>query len=312
VGGRESAVAPSFEAHFVVDAEWLTSMVRQLWADEGEPEKALNILKAAFPKMEQADMLGILTGSKKLTGDSDPPGMKLERDDACESKLGNPLDLMRTLARFREKIDEDADWIQFLSHQTELVPSPEGLIEIPRRRTKYGSGTMAGAPAHSRFLNPAVDLDRIPHRKVFSDDRRRAMESPEAELEREKLNLTEEGDEVDGQRVLKAFKDEPEEEKEDPPPEPVYKISSDSGWLSPDGKFYGCSYEGHIRLAQQLGYEEKELENLNWVKMSARRFFRGNYDIEPSQKQRDLIFDWCHENGVKMPWLWAGDSPDEP
>ena len=32
---------------FVVDGEWLTNICRQLWADEGNPDKALDLLDAA-------------------------------------------------------------------------------------------------------------------------------------------------------------------------------------------------------------------------------------------------------------------------
>lgn len=70
--------------HLIVEGEFLTNITRQLWADEGKPEKAFNILEAAFPTMTKADKFAILIGEKKLTGDSNK-GCNLIKDTTKES-----------------------------------------------------------------------------------------------------------------------------------------------------------------------------------------------------------------------------------
>ena len=77
---------------------------------------------------------------------------------------------------------------------------------------------------------------------------------------------------------------------------------SRSGWLSPGGKFYVCSYGCHGELADSLGKDTIVMENLGWIKLSQ------GYLLEPkkplTQKQIDIIFDWCSANNKRMPWWY--------
>ena len=46
-------------------------------------------------------------------------------------------------------------------------------------------------------------------------------------------------------------------------------ISDDhtSGWIAPDGTFYGVSYQDHYLVAEYLGMTEKDMEELGYVKI---------------------------------------------
>ena len=73
-------MAQSKQLHFTVEGEFLTQVSRQLWADERQPEKAINLLKESLRGVTMEQVLAILTGSKKLTGNSgDENGVELDR-----------------------------------------------------------------------------------------------------------------------------------------------------------------------------------------------------------------------------------------
>lgn len=273
--------------HFTVDADWLTDLVRRLWADEGEVEKAFNILEAAFPEMDRETMLAILSGSKKLTGDSDGDGMLLEDDDAKKSPCGNLLDPKDVYARMHKRLrDAEAttrDMTDIATNDLVLMGSPKGAVRVPRNRVKQTRLDPVGRRLFA--LHDGVELEDIPHEEC--GDLFRGPYNP-------------------------MFEDREEERPEPPPPSPEPKITSDTGWLSPEGKFYPCEYSGHVGLASRLGFDEPRLEKMGWIKMQTGKFvwdFLGHF--EATQKQRDAIFDWTQERGEKMPWLGEEGYYDE-
>ena len=105
----------------------------------------------------------------------------------------------------------------------------------------------------------------------------------------------------------------PEPPPPPPPPKAEDAITTDCGWLSPEGKFYPCEYGGHVSLAYDLCGDgsERELEQLNWIKVQNGKFHRVDYDKPPTQRQRNLVFDWSQAKGVKMPWLCVEDLEQE-
>lgn len=251
---------------FVIEGDWLTDLVRSLWADEGEPEKALKILNTAFPTMQDSDIMAIMIGEKKLIGDSSK-GCDLVADGVTESKHGNPLSVASVISRFREKLEDRNDWIEMAVDRTTKIASPEGLVAIPTRRLKaYKKGD--------------ITLEDIPYRKIKT------------------FSITPE--------VRTPIEDELPEPKPRPYPKPSPVIDNIHGWLSPEGKFYSCEYSGHIRLADELGFEEWRLEELQWIKITAGDCFAPE-NGKPSQKQRDMIFDWFTKRDKKLPW-WFNDE----
>lgn len=284
-------------SHFTVTGEFLTQISRQLWADEQQPEKAINLLKEGLQGITMEQVLAILLGSKKLIGNSDDEnGVQFVDDNSTVSENGFPLGIKDLISKFRDKEDKLEDEVQFFSKQTELVASPIGLVEVPRRRTKlYEKSGKAPVIA----LRENVDLEKIPHRRCNPRIRAEKMFSPESQLKRQDLGIEPPGPVYD----MLADQDLPPS----PPPIPEYEITSDCGWLSPDGKFYRCAYMEHISLALRLSFDEPRLEKMGWLKVQDGKIYLGiwvNPDIKPTQKQRDLVFDYCIKNGLPMPtWM---------
>jgi hypothetical protein len=213
--------------HFVIEGASLTNLCRQLWADEGEPEKAFRILGSAFPDMCKADIGAILVGEKKLIGDS-TIGCDLVDDDVELSPHGNLLSVEAVIGRFRTKLDDLEDWKEMAIGRTTKMASPKGLVAIPTRKQRaYTEGRVA--------------LDDIPYREIEArvPDLGPRISSDEIPIKEVKLD----------------------------PPKASYTINSRDGWLSPDGKFYTCYYGEHIALAEALGFTERELEKKQWMKI---------------------------------------------
>jgi len=81
-----------------------------------------------------------------------------------------------------------------------------------------------------------------------------------------------------------------------------FKITTNHGWLSPDGKFYKCTSQGHIDLAFELGFKEDwRIEEFGWVKISCGEAL---WSKELTQNQLNLLFDWYGERGIAIPsWM---------
>lgn len=76
-----------------------------------------------------------------------------------------------------------------------------------------------------------------------------------------------------------------------------------SGYIDPQGQFYGCGIIEHLKLAlrlcQQIGYTGinamAHLDTLGWVKVTADGFF---WDRRPNAEQKAAIVDYLIERGV--------------
>jgi len=288
--------AIAFSACFTVTGEFLTEIARQLWADEQQPEKAIDLLKEGLHGIAMEQVLAILTGAKRLIGDSNT-GVELVDDGATVSRNGRPLGIKELIGQFRSREDKLEDEVQLLTKNTELVPSPKGLVEVPRRRTKIyhkTTGALVG-------LREDVNLEKIPHRECFARTKLEHMTRPASQL----------------RRLERGF-DALEEPPPPPPPPPAEtEITTDCGWLAPDGRFYACGYGAHLDLAHRLNEHvettnsELRLEKLGWAKIQAGKVFLANYDRETcvTQVQRDRIFDWCVKMGHELPF-WMEPEED--
>ena len=235
---------------FHIHGEDFTRLVRSLWADEQAPERALRILEAGLPDMGFEDRLSVLTGRKKLVGDSRDGGLGLEEDSTAQSPHGNALSVEAVIGSFRSQIHD--------------------------------------LKARERTL-----LD--------------SWREEEAEKERERLE-----EELETQKELqeeRVAQMQEEADRAEPRKPPKYKrsITGQSGWLSPKGKFYPCGYMEHISMAGRLGKNELDLEERGWVKIQNGTAFRPGglrHDLPATQRQIDLLFDWCTARGEELPyWL---------
>jgi len=254
---------------FSISGEWLTNQVRSLWAAEGEPLKALLVLRDGLPTMEEQDRLAILIGKKKLVGDNE---VELVDDDATEI-YGEPLSMDAVLQQQDNtaEVEQWKDLYQIATYDVVRVASPIGMIEIPRwRASAYRAGN--------------VTIDDIPYEECA-----KTAEPNTPWLKKE--------------------------EEEDPKPEATDTIDHHSGWLSTEGRFYSCGWMEHLWLLSRLGQDDLEAEKVGWIKISG-QYAWSHYHLhgtgrKPTQRQIDMVFDWCVENQHDLPhWLRAkGTSP---
>lgn len=236
--------------HFVVEGAFLVDITRQLWADEGNPEKAFSILEAAFPQMRRSIMFAILTGEKKLVGDSDT-GCYLEDDGTDKTPAGNRLSLEAVVGRFRKRIAGHKEWLRDVAQVRVSETEVETLARERVRRDE-------------EYLTTCAESIR-------------RMEEQDAKKKKPK------------------------------PPKARRVIDNDHGWLSPAGKFYPCGYGEHIYLASLLGFEERELEKKQWMKCQGGDCYLPESE-EPTQKQRDMIFDWFTSRNKQLPWWFEKEE----
>lgn len=155
-----------------------------------------------------------------------------------------------------------------MTNNTIDLASPRGLVRIPRRK---GEAYKAGE----------VGLDDFPYEELGFSHIASELECSEPELE-----------------------DEPEP----PKPEPHSTIDHRSGWLSPEGQFYPCDWMEHLWLLSCLELTDVQAEKSGWIKISD-RYAWSHYHLHgvgqpPTQRQIDLVFDWCVENGHELPhWM---------
>lgn len=235
---------------FHIHGEDFTRLVRSMWADEQEPERALRVLEGGLPDMGFEDRLSVLTGRKKLVGDSRDGGLGLEKDSATKSPHGNLLTIESVIGAFRSQIDS-------------LEENQRTVLDAWREEE--------GAKERQRIR------EEVEIRKELQEERVARMQ--------------EEADNA-----------EPRE-----PPKGARKITGQSGWLSPDGKFYACGYMEHISMADELNRNEGTLEELGWIKIQGGTAISpGGFrrDLPATQSQVDLLFDWYTARGEELPyWL---------
>jgi len=254
-------------AHFSIDAEWFTNLVRSLWADEDNPEKALSVIDAAFPEMSEADKMCILTGSKKLIN-APNDSMDLVDDDSKQTECGNELSCRRVISKLRKDQGLLKDAIQLLADNTENRASPYGLIHVPTNRLQeYDAGNLG----MEDFLWQCSDYQKswVNREEEDGDRPRRSLAEPE---------------EVPAPVPLKRYS----------------VITQSTGWLSPDGNFYPCHWMQHQYIMHDLGMDPIEAEKMGWVKLDDH--YGPLWTIDPNQKQIDLMFDWYRDHGKEIPW----------
>lgn len=281
-------------AHFTITGEFLTRHARQLWADENEPAKAVDLLLNGLVGIEMNQVMDILTGRSKLEGDS-TQGVDLVEDGATLSPCGQPLPtLIEVLQRSKRETAHaqrrGRDLIELEVNEGVTMASPRGLVVISKQtRDEVGKG-------------------EIEWEDVWANHVYRQLELPP------------DGYVIEPKSTAFIHDDEPEPEP--PPPTFHSKITSWTGWLSPDGKFYPCEWREHIYLADRINHhlnpEESEpvvggwehrLEQRGWIKFSGRDgLFKG--DRPATERQNKKILEWCLGEGkelTKLPyWLEPG------
>lgn len=78
-----------------------------------------------------------------------------------------------------------------------------------------------------------------------------------------------------------------------------------SGWLSPNGEFYGCPDLAHVAFTEKLckhleiqgvdGNYDRALELKGWIKFSSGRWLYFKDDLVPTKRQLKVISTWLNE-----------------
>jgi hypothetical protein len=80
------------------------------------------------------------------------------------------------------------------------------------------------------------------------------------------------------------------------------KKYSDNGWISPEGEFFACEYQGHETLSQELFNAHIMKNNIRlglncnfdgWIHLSNGNFLIIPFDSPLTQKQIDFFMDFC-------------------
>ncbi len=99
-----------------------------------------------------------------------------------------------------------------------------------------------------------------------------------------------------GEDIVKAMVETNDLTRLDWSETPLYNDDLASGWLSRDGRFYGCPSNYHDTLAYcVLGLKVNELEDMGWVRIFSERHFTCVQRI--SEEQRN----WLSSNYYRVP-----------
>lgn len=80
-------------------------------------------------------------------------------------------------------------------------------------------------------------------------------------------------------------------------------VTSNDGWLSPDGFFYPCQWMQHSRtIAAASGMNAVTAEELGWIKLDSMYGLISSGDRDPTQTQINMLYDWYMSNGTELPW----------
>ena len=71
----------------------------------------------------------------------------------------------------------------------------------------------------------------------------------------------------------------------------VRNNSEETGFISPDGEFFGCKFEHHYLMAEYFfGMSEREMESKGFIRIfKAPQFFKDTYYTYIARGERDLI-----------------------
>jgi hypothetical protein len=292
--------------HFTVEGEFVMEKARDLWR-EGLPDKALRLIRC-LQGITYDQALDVLEGRAKLTGDSNV-GVGMEPDNTEMPTLAEILQKQRE--DHDQARDEVADLVEMAIGETVGVPSPTGLRDVPRRKTERSglAGRSKLRAGYSFEDNPQPGTKPI---RIYRE-RDDVTLDPKPKVRVRKTVPKE--DPIAG--IANRWKELLEDARPIPPPSPEKTITSNTGWLSRDGKFYPCRWMEHVSMAIRLGDEEGSLERKGWVKLAmhnGKQMFWGFFEPEPAptDDQRRMVGDYCAQNGLKLPyWMRKDGDPSE-
>lgn len=300
--------------HFSIEGEFITDRARALWG-EGAFAKAFDLLSCCIG-MSMDQQVEILEGRKKLTGWNDldfidddwspPEGYPsfmtaLERAGSFDA---HELERRRhqeaeDCVREAEKIQNDewtdgeraADAEFFINRARHLIgedATEAMLIDLKNDRLKEMQEWSGRTWEAKRLEN---DIERLESRVDPV-----ALAYAEAQSRMQLLAMSKGQDPCSVPSIDAMMK-----RGYDIKPELFADMASPSGWLLPNGKYYGCGNMEHIGLAHVLLEPEvgegKNCEAIaeerGWIKISVGMLgCNVMAKRKPTKKQRDKVFDY--------------------
>jgi len=279
---------------FWTTGENMTRTIRDLW-EEGSCAHSFRVAKEGLG-MTDKQALDLVEGRMKLDGDSRNGGL----DGVEDSYSGKTVDTMFN----RKKVRYIEFYINYIGYDVRIRNTM-----IRSLRNGDGDGisnseysTKAGIQVEKKKLELLKEITFLceisDHNidEVF-DSLFIQMKKVEAE---DKKEVARAFIEVEEKKVARKIVDDFVKERitEDKAPIKIGQIGdSVNGWIDPAGHFYICGNMGHITLADKLGFDERELEKKNWLKMTNNRFIKYS-EIKPTKQQFDFFMEWQMENDM--------------
>ncbi|TAL42462.1 MAG: hypothetical protein EPN91_08765 [Salinibacterium sp.] len=288
-----SKVETSGTVHFSVQGEFITDTARRLWAEEGEQERALRILRCMQGITEQ-QILDVLEGRSQLVGWSDSPeGIQLKSDKHKGVTLEEQF---KKLKGERYEFDDQPKDIK--SKRSTRTGNPPKKQRIYRKMKDSGG---ISRPKLKRFESSMEGIARM----ADPGDTNKGFLPAETERERE-------------EREEKEREEKEEEARQYAKANLVVSdtITGDTGWLSPEGKFYPCGYSEHARVIWALGLcghpQMHGAHPAGWVRLGmngSEPYVHDAHDSPdpPTKAQKDLISAFCKKRKIKLPW-WLEEN----
>lgn len=328
------------EAHFSIDGEWLTEIVRSLVA-EGRWRHALATLVDGLHGISTDEALSVLRGEYKLVGVNE---CALVAEDAEVTAAHVALLAWQYAGLWRKRPGELL--------QPYAVVTNYGRCDLPRSDWPKSENARALFYADDAQRDTVKILDRqaVLWRRV--DDPPlwlRGLDTAEqamADFKARGRHLDERGahqyDRPD--ELPSIYENDPEEpdtarvrttaarlglpaafqpavdaifgpEEPDRRPEPDLALSAESGYILPDGSFYGCAYMKHRDLADRLlrhvfkatfADAQLEADRRNWLRIQKSLTATDPWLIlspkgKPTKRQERTLMDWCAKHGAPYP-----------
>ena len=316
--------------HFSIEGGFITDTARNFLA-EGNPSKAFDLIAGCLIGISMDQAAQVLCGRMRLEGTNE---ITMVEDDPSAP---DPIVFMTGLLKQADEGNRvmsilkpwrDAAGVCHLGYNApprksgpKARGSPAGLMS-EKVAQRYAGADGDAVPSMLMQIFPAFSTDEY---ETFFERNLEDMTELVTECHpwtRTRSKEIPEGTTIDEIRAQKVAEMGAEKlakiaeitTKVRVAPKTADITKHDSGWLSPDGKFYACEYSGHENLAADLGKGGKELEALGWIHISMGglmgppiRALMRNTEKEVTQAQINKIFDYCEATKMELP-EWAGGT----
>ena len=285
--------------HFSVDGEGLTELVRNTWASD-LPKKAFDILMGGLIGMPKELALEIIAGKKKLIGNSNTEeGITVKKDNVTEyCGIGLSIETMqeRLLGFYIETMESINIFNEVDIHD---FPSDErnDIRESTKKNLNYYKEKLTGIIEQLEFIFSLTGktLKDLPILKVRSAQEIKKIER----VKQEEIIIAQE--EIEKQENRNKIFELNNGQKYYIVHTPVEKCKGEylpSGWLLPDGTFFGgCGawiHRGILDSLDEYGFfkdkgdsndEDDVQENGKWIKVSGGDWMIWEHKNKPTKEQ---------------------------